>query len=297
MAAIALFPTLQRKKSSRGDAMSKHVVRALSAVGTALVAIAMVVPVAQAEATQPGYEQFAGCPNQSESPSSATCLRYTFSSGHIRIGKKEIPISNPMTLSGGIESLFGGAPLISNSKGGLEPVKQPVPGGLIGSTKLDWLSSYLNLKQLALYAAIELVGQPIVMQQEIQMPVRVHLINPVLGDKCYVGSSSNPIALNLTTGTTSPPPPNEPITGKSYLFSFEPELEILNLLNGEFVDNAFATPGVSGCALNLAHGAISLNINSLINQKFGLPARAGTNEAVLGFSGSIASREFVYSQE
>ena len=39
----------------------------------------------------------------------------------------------------------------------------------------------------------------------LKLPVKVHLENPFLGSSCYVGSSSNPIIWNLTTGTTEPP--------------------------------------------------------------------------------------------
>jgi hypothetical protein len=187
--------------------------------------------------------------------------------------------------------------LLTNSKGGLELVKQTVPGGLIGSTRLDWLSKYLNLKQLMLYAVVELAGQPIISQSKMQLPIKVHLINSALGSNCYAGSSSDPIVLNLTTGTTSPPAPNKPITGKDPFFSFEPELEILDQLDGTFVDNSYAVPGVSGCVLSLLHGAISLNINNLINPKFGLPARAGTNEAVMDFSTEFVSQALAYFQE
>lgn len=279
-----------------GGHVSKHIVKTLfGAAGTALVAIAMVAPAAQAEATDPGYERFAGCPSPSENPTTVTCMRYVFSSGHIQIGKKEIPISNPMTLSGGTEFIFGGS-LLNNSQGGLEPVKQPIPGGLIGSTRLDWLSNFLNLNQLRLYAVIELAGEPTVASlQELQLPVKVHLINSVLGDNCYVGSSSNPLTLNLTIGTTNPPAPNKPITGTSPFSTFDPVLEIFSQTDGTFVDNSFAVPGVSGCALSLPHG-ISLNINNPINKKFGLPAQAGTNEAVVDYSVDLVAREIAYRE-
>jgi len=274
--------------------MSKHIVRAFSAVGLALFAIAMAAPTAGAEVTHPGYEQFAGCPKPKPEATGLTCLRWVFSGGHIHIGKKEIPISNPITLSGGAEELFETAPLLSNSEGGLEAVQEPVPGGLIGSTRLDWLANYLNLKQLMLYAVIELAGQPTQSFDAMQLSVKVHLVNSALGSHCYVGSNANPIVLSLTDGTTNPPPPNKPITGAQPAFGYEPEREILSRSDGTYVDNSFAVPGVSGCALSLLHGAISLNVNSLINAKFGLPARAGTNEAVLDFDQEIVDSFFVY---
>ena len=47
----------------------------------------------------------------------------------------------------------------------------------------------------------------------LTLPVRVHLENSFLGNECYVGSKAQPVDIELTTGTTSPPLPNEPITG------------------------------------------------------------------------------------
>ena len=49
----------------------------------------------------------------------------------------------------------------------------------------------------------------------VRLPIRVHLKNPLLGNSCYIGSESNPIELELTTGTTSPLPPNKPIEGET----------------------------------------------------------------------------------
>ena len=49
----------------------------------------------------------------------------------------------------------------------------------------------------------------------LQLPVKVKLSNVFLGSSCYVGSEADPIILNLTTGTTSPPAPNKPIKGSA----------------------------------------------------------------------------------
>jgi hypothetical protein len=107
-----------------------------------------------------------------------------------------------------------------------------------------------------------------------------------------VGSVSNPIKLNLITGTTSPPAPNKPISG------LEPELSELpngNLLlaNGKYVDNSFSAPGASGCVLTL-FGFIPISINGLVNSQSGLPAAAGTNEAVQYIDTEAAAVGAVY---
>ena len=82
-----------------------------------------------------------------------------------------------------------------------------------------------------------------------------------LGNSCYIG----PLNLPLTTGTTSPPPPNLPITGVPYN---------ADAGTATMVNNSFSVPGASGCGpLGLANGSI--------NTQLGLPAAAGLNTARL----------------
>jgi hypothetical protein len=235
------------------------------------VIVAVVAPVAQADTPAPGFERFAGCPGPSENPNIVACVTSTITGGHFQMGSKTVPLSKPMTLSGGIEPSGN---LHANSKGGLPPVKQQVPGGVIGITGLDWLVNFLSLEGLKLYAVTEIAGVPNV-GEVLTLPIKVRLVNPVLGNNCYVGSYANPIVLKLTTATTSPPPPNQPITGKNFEYTFNEEL--VTGKNGEMVDNSFAAPGASGCTLTL-FGFIPISINGLVNSQSGLPSPAGTNE-------------------
>jgi len=266
----------------------------LAAVAGVVVAFAMVGPAAQAKTPNPGYSQFAGCPSPEENASVVTCVRSDITGGHFKMGSKDVPIEKPMTLSGGVPDGFG--PLFYNSSGGLTKVKQKVPGGVIGLTGLTWLAEFLGIEALTLYATTELAGTPLILgAAAAQLPIKVHLENTtgVLGKNCYVGSSSSPIVLNLTTGTTSPPPPNTPISGKAPEVEFNGELEILTLKNGIFVDNSFAAPGASGCVLTL-FGFIPISINGLVNTQSGLPSAAGNNETTQNFTNQIASAEMVY---
>jgi hypothetical protein len=246
----------------------------LGAVLAALASMAMLAAVASAATPAPGYERFAGCPSPAENPNSEVCIRSVITGGHFQMGNKDVPISKPMVLTGGVNNQLQN--FSANSAGGLTKVKQQVPGGVIGLTGLDWLVNFLGVEQLKLYAVTELVGPP-TLGETLHLPLRVHLINPVLGNNCYVGTASNPITLNLTEGTTNPPPPNTPITGKRAEFGFDEATEILTLMNSEAVDNSFSAPGASGCTLTL-FGFIPVSINGLVNSTSGLPAPAGTNE-------------------
>lgn len=250
--------------------------RLLAAIACALAAVGVLAPAAQAATPAPGYTQFAGCPSPAEVPTVQACVRAVIKGGHFQMGSKDVPISNPMTLTGGLTE---SGQFVANSQGGLTKVKQQVPGGIIGLTGLDWLVNFLSLDGLKLYAVTEAAGLPELGGDPIKLPIKVHLINPVLGNNCYVGSTSNPIQLNLTADTTNPPPPNVPISGEEPEFSFDPELGIIRFLNGKFVDNSFAAPGASGCVLTL-FGFIPISINGLVNTQSGLPSPAGTNETI-----------------
>lgn len=272
---------------------SKTLARLLAAAGAAILALALLVPAASAKDPKPGYTQFTGCPSPDENPAVGGCTRTVIDGGHFQMGSKDVPIENPMTMVGGVASNLEG-PIYFNSKGGLTPVKQKVPGGVLGLTGLTWLLEFFGSEALTLYATTELAGTPNINPTSLVLPIKVHLETPsgVLGKKCYVGSNTSPITLNLNTGTTSPPPPNEPITGKEPKLSFD-EKFIIHLDNGEFVDNSFAAPGANGCTLTL-FGFIPISINGLVNTQSGLPSPAGTNETRQNFDIELVSSFFAF---
>jgi hypothetical protein len=275
---------------------SNRFARLLVAVAGLVLAFAMLSPVAQAKKPNPGYEQFAGCQSQVENPKIKTCVRSVIKSGYFKMGSKEVPIEKAITLTGGVENIFGLSPLQFNSEGGLTKVKQKVPGGVIGLTGLTWLAEFLGSDALTLYATTELAGTALIGGTSFaQLPIKVHLENTtgVLGKNCYVGSSASPIVLNLTTGTTAPPPPNKPISGTPPFLEFEPTYEIQKANNGTYVDNSFAAPGANGCVLTL-FGFIPISINGLVNLQSGLPAAAGTNTTVQNFDAEVVNNVYPY---
>lgn len=267
----------------------------LVAAGATLASMALLASAAEAAKPAPPYEDFAGCPSKAENPFVASCIKYTFSSGEIGIGSREIPVTNPIVLRGGYEQISGD--FIYNEEGGIVPVQQTVPGGLIGMTSLPWLDEILGSKeQLKLYATVELAGNPgSVSEPTFTLPVKVHLENPALGSSCYVGSSESPIDLDLTTGTTSPPAPNEPITGKA-AGRLKAEAGRTSVKTssapGEYVDNAYAVPGANGCQLKL--GPFHVPIDELVDAAYGLPAAAGANTAILDYTISTVNPTVIY---
>jgi hypothetical protein len=256
---------------------SKHVVKVVGAALAALVAVAMMAPLAQADTPAAGYSQFAGCPSKKENSGVSSCIRSVVKSGNFKMGNKNVPIENPIVLSGGVNEALEN--FVYNSKGGMPPVNQKVPGGVIGLTGLTWLLEFLGSEALTLYAATELAGTPVFHGIGlITLPIKVHLINGVLGSKCYVGSTSNPITLNL--GLTTLPEVSAD------------EKEILHLNNTTYVDKTFSAPGASGCVLTL-FGFIPISINGLVNSQSGLPAATG-NETTQVIDTEIVDVKKVY---
>jgi hypothetical protein len=86
---------------------------------------------------------------------------------------------------------------------------------------------------------------------------------------------AHPVMLELTDGTTSPPPPNKPISGKFGSLSVNKEDTIIFLRENTIVDNSFAAPGAEGC------GLLPAIIDPIIDVQAGLPSAAGHNSAEL----------------
>lgn len=270
--------------------MSLRRVRGVLAAVAVLAALTGLTPPTAGATTTPapGYAQFTGCPHPGQM-TVELCFRTDFTGGLLQMGGVQIPIANPMTLSGGITS--GGA-VGFNASGGLAPVTQTVPGGIVGLTGITWLPTVLGSTEQEVHARIELAGTPSIPLESLSLPVRVRLTGTALGNTCYIGSIANPISLQLTTGTTSPPPPNSPITGTEPEISETPN-NVVDFTSGTYVDNSFAAPGVEGCTLVLPP-LPPVEIDELIESQSGLPSAAGTNEADLDFDSEFTTQEVVY---
>lgn len=258
--------------------MTKHLATLWAGVAAVLAVFAVAAPLAQATTPAPGYSQFAGCPSPAEKATISSCFRGEITGGTFKLGNKEVPIEKPMVLSGGTNA--EGNEFSFNSKGGLTPVKQKVPGGVVGLTGLTWLFEFLGSEALTLYAVTELagpVGNPLA--PAFELPIKVHLINGVLGNSCYVGSNSDPIKLNLAFS-------------KFPEYEFDLATEIGHLRNGTYTDDKFAAPKAHGCVLNLL-GFIPINLDSIVDAASGLPASSG-NGTTQNFNAELVASNKVY---
>jgi hypothetical protein len=92
-------------------------------------------------------------------------------------------------------------------------------------------------------------------------------------------------------GTTSPPPPNKPISGSVGTLSFNSEGTILTVSKNSLA-NTFAAPATNGCG-----ELFEFLIGPIINSQLGVPAAAGLNTAILTGTLKQAGSEVVVEHE
>lgn len=292
------------------------------------LAVALLVPLASLGVAAPAmakeptgdFAVFKQCPRFTTGVN--FCLYSTIKSGEVAIGKTSVPITNPITLQGGYirnESVHPATETFVAAINGetLSKSPQKVPGGLLdlikcneikgeglvekvlrGSCELVFENGFTGVNattELAKPASAIGINTSNLLNQEgvaLSLPVKIKLENAFLGNECYVGSSSSPVTLNLTTGVTSPPEPNTPIEGKVGELKFKDEFAFTEIVGTTLVDNAFSVPTASGCG-----ELLSFLIDPVIDSKLELPSAAGKNTAIQNGNENLATAERVIKSE
>jgi hypothetical protein len=268
---------LRRVQESSGGRGRRAALACLAAACLVLTACA---GASAAEKINPEeFAKFVNCPiNLGKACTYAETL-----SGEFKMGSKQVPITTPVILQGGLAYLGTETlPLIPPRFGAeaMSKSTQTIPGGLTGLTELIGGP---------VYATAEIAGAPSDVlvtavflgfghDTAVQLPIKVHLENPILGPNCYIGSDANPIVLHLTDGTTKPPPGTEPISGKIGTNEGRDKGRLITFINNTLVDNTFPVPAATGCGTGFLLEPI---ITAAVNLDAGLPAAAGKNVAVL----------------
>ena len=258
------------------------------------------------------FAQFADCPLSN--PAIHDCIYAQTETGQFVVGNETVPIKHTITLQGGLHETGTGATEFLAAENGetLSKTPQSVPGGLAGLVKCYEISNFFErvacevffengvtgvnaTTELAAPASSIQLSTSSLLSEEgtaLALPVKVHLENPLLGSSCYVGSNAHPVELPLTTGTTSPPAPNKPISGSAGELGFNEAFSLLTIKNNSLVNNSFAAPAAEGCG-----GLFSFLIDPLVDAKLGVPAAAGHNTAILNGTLKVASAEAVVASE
>ncbi|MQY07017.1 hypothetical protein [Actinomadura macrotermitis] len=229
---------------------------ALTLGGTALSVAA--APAALADSV-PTFS-FADCPKlpAGADPAFWQCNVAVTTSGTMKLGKLDQAITSPITIT---------------YANGFDPVTG-VEGAVFGSFKAGRMlvkkGIFGDPFVTAVYAQPKYVGGFGLANGKLQLSLKVSVQNPMLGSYCTIGSNTRPIKLDLGIGTTSPPPPNTPISGSPpEQVTFDPPV-----MKATVVDNAFAVPGADNCGLDLGL------MNATVNLYAGVPAAAGYNTAI-----------------
>ncbi len=276
-------------------------------IGGAVIASLAVLGVPAAMATPKGaFAVFAQCPVKAAEVDA--CLYSPTTSGYIKIGKQEVPIVNKQVLQGGLlENEPSYVKPLSAALNGetLTKTAQKVPGGLAGLVECDKISNFIErvlcegffengltgvnavtelaapASSVVLNSAYEQLGEG----TALTLPVKVKLENPLLGSECYIGSTKEPIKIELTTGATTGGP-----TGKPGTKTTKEEGKIAVISGVSLVSNTFTAPKATGC------GLLGI-LDGILDEKLGLPAASGKNTAVLNGSVEIANSGAVEESE
>jgi hypothetical protein len=112
--------------------------------------------------------------------------------------------------------------------------------------------------------------------------IKFKLINPLLGNSCYIGSDNNPIVINPQLSVApggmlvQTPDPNP---------TAHPDTATLGITAASATDTTFTAPGVTGCGPG---GAKNIPVDEAFDSSAGLPAASGVNSLTLNGSFDIA---------
>ena len=260
--------------------------------GGLLTALSMLVfaSVAMGSSHNPKGEfaQFGECPLNRATITE--CIYSVSNGGGFTIGKKTVPLVNPVTLQGGFEGAGSEVKFFGAENGDtLSKTPQPVPGGLLGITAptwwpkfiQDWFNKQINEGSTGVTATVELAApatsiklstENLLLEEgtALGLPVKIKLSNGILGSNCYLGSNSKPVQIDFTTGTSGK------LKGSAGELSFNSEFTLITIAGGKLVNNTYAAPGVSGCG-----GIFSFLVDPLVDSILGTPSPSGSNTATL----------------
>jgi hypothetical protein len=236
-------------------------------VVVAMVATMMLLAIGGGSA-QAVFPNFSGC--TITDPENEACIDIQNRRANMSIKGFNIPLGESLEIRGQLRLEAGGRRVFYPPAGtnGFFGRAVPIPGGIFG---IEWLpgNTILAITELAGPSSAIEIDVP---TQTIRVPIKVRLVNLLLGMDCHIGTNSRPIVFRLIVGTTSPPPPNTPISGRLGRFTIFPEYTIAHgFLGNVNVENSYAVPGATECGLGLGL------INSLVNLRLRLPSAAGNN--------------------
>lgn len=278
---------LKQRRNSAKNRGTKIVAGGLSVVVGALLFASAAVAAPHHPTGE--YAQFGDCPLNRATITD--CVYSVTNGGSFTLGKKAVPIVNPVTLQGGYEGAGSEIKFFGAEDGNtLSKTPQPVPGGLLGITAptwwpksiQTWFNNLINEGFTGVNATVELAGsatsiklstENLIFEEGValQLPVKFHLENAILGSNCYIGSNASPVVIPFTTATSGK------LKGSAGEVTFNGPGTITTISGGKLVNNTFSVPGATGCGGFL----IEYLLDPLVNSIVGVPAGSGVNSGIL----------------
>ena len=103
-------------------------------------------------------------------------------------------------------------------------------------------------------------------------PIKFRLINPLLGNNCYIGLNGTPAVLNPQLTINSGTIINDPDPAA------HPDTSVI-VANATASDTTFSAPGVTGCGPG---GVANIAVDEALNASAGLPAASGNSLTLTG---------------
>jgi hypothetical protein len=246
------------------------------AVGGALILALVVFVLASGGSHANGdYAPFAECPLGN--PATDICIYAQTESGNLTIGRKAIPITKTITLRGGVHQneVTGKQKFIGAlNDETLSVAPQVIPGGLKEIIAHGTGQVTVTIKLAAPASAIGVSTQNLIEAKGVglSLPVKLRLSNPLLGERCYIGSDAHPIVIDLTTG----------LTGKPGHAKFKDQYNLVTLVGESLLSDSFAIPRAEGCGgISGSSATHPSRLDLAIDAGLGLPIARGDSEARL----------------
>ncbi|MBM4667937.1 hypothetical protein GS448_12700 [Rhodococcus hoagii] len=187
-----------------------------------------------------------------------TCMTVVIRDGTMRVGSLNVQIPDgSLMIAGGVAQDQVFVPAANDGKFGVYSKSLSVPGGALGTSSAE------DFGPTAIQATVEAVALPVVDPYNlgVQLPVRLKLSNSLLGNNCYIGSTSNPIRLSLALQDAG---------AAQWISDTVPGVPGGVWPQATHKATNFAVPGATGCGL---FGSL----NWAVNQRAGLPSGGAGN--------------------
>jgi hypothetical protein len=262
------------------------------------------------------YTPFTNCPllnplmQESVGGDATACVAGSVVSGSVTIGNITTPVVRPVSVqfglwdppnaslggdwtsgaaqfAGGVLPPPAGISAMVSTKPDLMPVSLTTALGCPSSDptveNLCTQAKYYGGRYNDLYAQAQSAGQLTNFDLTTwTQRLKFRLINPLLGNNCFIGNNNQPIVVNpnvtIAPGgqleeLNDPHPREHPNTG------------VLLITKAIASDTTFTAPGVTGCGPG---GAANIPVDEALDATAGLPAASGANSLTLNGSFAIA---------